>query len=405
MKKYLFVKKFLDYWLLGALFLILVGINACSLSAGIPFPEFEKEPPSLLKISLLIPLTGYYTAYGRQIRQGVELAIAEYHLTSATPQISLHLEDSSLDPASLEESVRNLAGDREIIAVIGPIFQESTITASRVAEEINLPLITLAPTTEEIPGMGNYVFRNALTPHVQVQNILQYAVQEKGYRSFAVFYPDTPYGRNLNEEFEEQVSELGGTIVFSRSYQEGKNDYQDEIIDIGGTDVRRQKSLKIPSYRTLPPPYDAIYLPGSFREVVVIIPQLRFQDINVPVLGSDRWHNDYLLSWKEKTLEGTVFTSGFFSYSPWPEVQHFIEQFRNRYGMEPDLFAALAYDTAKIILQGIREGNYYREEIRGYLSGLQNYPGVTGKTSFTSGDVEKRGFLLTVEKGKFVQIN
>lgn len=397
-----FNKKSMRYWRLGILLLILLGISACTLSAEIILPLSEKEIPSHRKITLLIPSPG--DSYDQQIERGVELAIDEFNRNSATPQISLWQETPFPEPQILRETIRKLAADEKVIAVIGPLFLGSTVIAAQEAEEMKLPLITLTSSQEEIPGMGDYVFRNALTPGVQVQTILHYGLEE-GYHSFAIFYPDTPYGHSLKEEFKKQVKKSGGEIIFEQSYQEGKTDYQDEIIKIGGTNIPLLKSRDSSYQRPLPPAYDAIYLPGSPRELVLIVPQLRFQDIDVPILGADRWQNEYLLRWGEKTLEGAVFTSGFFINSSWPSVQQFSEQFRNQHKMDPTLLTALGYDTAKIILQGIIDGNYQREELRHYLTRLQNFPGVTGETTFKNGELEKKVPLLMVEKNKFVQIN
>jgi branched-chain amino acid transport system substrate-binding protein len=106
-------------------------------------------------------------------------------------------------------------------------------------------------------------------------------------------------------------------------------------------------------------------------------------------------------------VEGAVFVDGFFRYSGYPFVKEFVNRSFERYGEEPTILEAQGFDAAGIMLSlAGRADVRTRDELRRALARLQNYPGVTGATSFDErGDAQKVLFLLQVKNGNIVQIN
>jgi ABC-type branched-subunit amino acid transport system substrate-binding protein len=102
-----------------------------------------------------------------------------------------------------------------------------------------------------------------------------------------------------------------------------------------------------------------------------------------------------------------VFVDGFFRYSRYPFVQEFVDLFVERFGEEPSILEAQGFDVANILFSLLdRPDVTSRETLRLALALLQDYPGVTGATSFDQqGEAEKVLFLLQVQHGHIVQIN
>ena len=98
---------------------------------------------------------------------------------------------------------------------------------------------------------------------------------------------------------------------------------------------------------------------------------------------------------------------GFFIDSPSPRVQKFVKVFEETYLEPPDFIEAIVYDSAMILFTVVgREQIRYRSEIRDELLNLENFPGVTGLTSFDeNGDAQKKLYLLRVKGKKFVELD
>ena len=151
--------------------------------------------------------------------------------------------------------------------------------------------------------------------------------------------------------------------------------------------------------------YDALFIPGIYDKVGLIIPQLAFYNIEgISLLGTNGWNSPELIKMGGKFLKSVYFVDGFFSNSNQIRVRRFVEQFKNNYGETPSNLSAQAYDAAGIIFKSINSGANNRLKLKESLIKVKNYPGVTGKTSLLeSGDSEKNIFALTVRNNKIVE--
>ncbi len=65
----------------------------------------------------------------------------------------------------------------------------------------------------------------------------------------------------------------------------------------------------------------------------------------------------------------------------------FVDAYTKRFGTPPDMFAGVAYDSAQMALQAIRETDGERTSIRDWLEGkVKNYVGITGVFTFSPTD-------------------
>ncbi len=100
-------------------------------------------------------------------------------------------------------------------------------------------------------------------------------------------------------------------------------------------------------------------------------------------------------------VEGALFTAGFYSGDTAEDIQSFVSNYTQKYGDEPDMFAANAYDSMKIVAQAL-ENQGTTGQPKTEMAAIEDYPGITGKTSFAeNGEALKEVIILKVENGKF----
>ncbi|MCP4351834.1 MAG: ABC transporter substrate-binding protein [Desulfobacterales bacterium] len=339
-------------------------------------------------IGCLLPLSGKYKIYGEKALKGIQLAVSQLGPRIGQAPINILVEDTQSDPNRTVMAVRKLFNDHAA-AIIGPFV---TAEAAAVeAQEKQIPIITLTQ-KDKITDIGDYVFRNFITPRMQVKTIVSYAVDRLGIYRFAVLYPDNKYGTAFMNYFQDQVMSYGGEVVATASYNPGATDFAGPIRNI--------KSGPWP---------DAIFIPDDPHRVGLIIPQLAFHDITrVQLLGTNLWNSRVLISRARQFVRGAVFPEGFFANSSSEEVSHFTSIFRDTYNKKPGFVEALAYDTARIIFHILDQSGdriRFTSELKDELARLQDFQGVTGLTSFDSnGEAHKKLYLLRVEGGGFVDI-
>ncbi len=342
-------------------------------------------------IGCLLPLSGSYQLYGNRALRGVELALSRSGRGAGGPSFNIVVKDTGSDPAQARIAIAQLL-DEEPSAVIGPI-----ITAEGVIQEAQyrrVPTITLTQ-KEHVTEIGNFIFRNFITPRMQARAVVRYAMGDLGLRRFAVLYPEEKYGYTFLEKFRQEVHDLGGEVTGMESYGTDQTDFSAPIQRLASAFHRDGGG------------FEALFIPDAPRKVGLIVPQLVFFDVKgVRLLGTNLWHSDRLIQMAGDPIQGAVLPEGFFAESGSRRVREFVRIFEETFGETPGFIEAIAYDTANILIQVLsRYDIRTRSQLRDALARVRDFPGVTGLTSFeTGGEARKELYLLRIEGRNFVEI-
>ena len=383
-------------------------------------------------IGCLLPLSGPYEVFGNRALKGIELALAQFSARRGTPPINIIVKDSAADPDKTMMALEELYRD-QVAAILGPIVTSEI--AGREAQQMGVPIIAFTQ-KDNIPEIGDKVFRNFITPDMQVQAIASFTVQSLGLSRFAILYPDETYGLTYMNLFWDKLLELGGTVVGVESYKPNQTDFivpikklvgiyyeipedlkpendpdiaskDDETLRQSDDQTLEEDNEEAEEEPTAIVDFDAVFIPDSPGKVGQIVPQLAYFDIkDVYLLGTNLWHSDSLIKIADQYVQGAVMPDGFFAQGTSPRVKKFVKSFEETYQETPDFVAAVVYDSAMILFDVLSRSHIrYRTEIRDELLNLDNYPGVTGITRFDeNGNVLKKMHLLRIKGKRFVEL-
>lgn len=358
--------------------------------------ELDRMPrANLCTIGCLLPLTGSYKIYGNRALRGIELALEQSHARDgSSPPINLIIKDTASDPEEAIRAVKALA-EEQVSAIIGPIITAEA--AASEAQNNGIPIITLTQ-KEKITDIGDYVFRNFLTPKMQVQAMVSYAIEELGLNNFAILYPEEKYGTTFMRLFWDEVLSHGRNVVGIESYQPNQTDFGNSIRKL----AKHRKKGSEPSARA-----EAIFIPDAPAKAGLIAPQLAFYDVhNVQLLGTNLWHSEELIRMAKKFVQGAIFPDIFFAESKAEEVRNFVRDFQKTFGELPGFIEAIAYDTATMLFHKVRRPDIrYKNTLKDELMQVRDLQGVTGLTSYDeSGEAHKKLYLLKIKGRGFVEL-
>ena len=369
-------------------------------------------------IGCLLPLSGPYRKYGNRAMKGIELALSQFNSKATNPSIHLLIKDTGGNPDKAILAMHDLQND-QVAATIGPI-----ITAEAVATEAQhsgIPMITITQ-KENITEISDNIFRNFITPEMQVKAVVSYAAEVLEVKNFAVLYPEEKYGTHFMNLFWDEVLKYGGKIVGSEAYNPSHTDFKDPIKKLVGLyyevpddlkeepDIEKIDTEKLKDENEEPEPvvdFEAIFIPDAPNKVGLIIPQLAFHDIeDVYLLGTNLWHSKKLVDMTKDYIQRAIIPDGFFPESTSVRVRDFVEKFEKTFAEKPGFIEAIAYDTSMILFQILRRPDVRsRNAIKNQLMHLKDFQGVTGLTSFNDkGDVKKELSLLRIKGDKFVEL-
>ena len=371
----------------------------------------------------LLPLSGPFAIYGQEVLNGIQLGVGVFGASEQRGSLELLIEDTRSDPVVAAEKVEELVHNGRVIGIIGPLASRTATAAARKAQELGVPIITLAQ-REGITDEGDMVFRNFLTPAGEMERLVPKAVHELGLARFGILYPDSAYGRLLLNLFWDRVDEAGAFVTAVESYGSEVTDFSEEIRKMAGLYYPRPSSLKEklmqaelaafdagiesgPYYESKDPEpiveFDAVFIPDSSQRIALIAPQFPFHDIfNIRFLGTSLWHSQELLEQGSEYLQGALFPSGFFSRAE----DDFVELYRENFEAEPGILAATGYDTVRFLMNLTEtRAPRTRRALQQALLSDNDFHGVRGPLSFDDRrEAATPAFLLTVRGKNFIPI-
>ncbi len=334
------------------------------------------------------PMTGDSAQFGDMKVKAIQLAIDEFNNAGGLNgrKAKLVVGDDTGNPKEAPNVAQKFASNPNILAVIGHWNSSCTLAARGIYDAAGIPVITDSVNKAITDGTTPYVFRISLTDTTQARQLAKYAYNKMGKRSVAILYTANDFGNGIKTDFKKAFTDLGGKVVAEEKYFEGQSkDFSPQLTTI---------KAKNPAL---------LFIAGYYVETALIAKQAKSLGMNLPLLGTDGISSEELIKLGGQAVDGIRFTGFFHPDVKYPGTVEFVKQFRAKYQKDPDTYAALAYDSAKIILDAVKKNGPTRAGIKKYLGSVEKFPGVAGPITFDArNDVTRNIVILTVKNGKIV---
>jgi ABC-type branched-subunit amino acid transport system substrate-binding protein len=415
----------------------LSGMPGFAFLDGLGSPDVSNARGTL---GVVLPLSGRLARFGEQSLQGILLAAGVFggDPARASSGMRILIRDSAGRGDRAAEAVRELAANGDVAAIVGPLVSDECEAAASEAEAAGIPLLALN-SKEDLVNGRQQVFRVRTTPREEVEAVVSHAFETLGARRFAMLYPKDKYGLGLRALFWDAVLARGGEIVATSAFEPGSTDFAAPIKRLVGYElltpeeqaalderkkllerarrlptaeakaaVEAAKAMTAPDGSKLPPivDFDALFIPASHEQIVLIAPQLAFHEVKGAVLlGTSGWYSPDLVRLAREYLQKAVFPAHYFPGSQTSFVQQFTRDYAQAFESAPTEFSAQAFDAANLALIQLAQGVDSRDDLREGLRESRAHPGASGVISISEdGNAHKRPFLLSVQGKEFVQL-
>ncbi|HET6317850.1 MAG TPA: ABC transporter substrate-binding protein, partial [Chloroflexota bacterium] len=150
---------------------------------------------------------------------------------------------------------------------------------------------------------------------------------------------------------------------------------------------------------------DALFVTAPTHLAAEILIQARRYGLDkVPIVGSNAFNASAVLRMAGDAAEGVIVGSAWSAANMSPRNQQFIAAYRDRYGVDPDQFAAQAYTGVYIMAMAIRDSRTVSDPraVRDALEQLSKVDTPLGAFAFTPGrDADYAPMVQIVRNGKF----
>ena len=328
-----------------------------------------------IKVGGVLEMTGGSASFGISSKNGIDLALKKINEKGVLggKKLSLVVADTKSEASEATNAMQKVISQDKVVAVIGPNQSSAVIAAgainngSKVVDITPMgtnPDVTVDPKTKKVKP---YSFRTCFIDPFQGTVMASFASNELKVKKAAIYIDNTSdYAKGLAQFFKENFVKNGGQVVIEEAYLQKDTDFKSTLTKIKAAQP------------------DFIYIPGYYQEVGLIVKQAREMGINVPMAGGDGWDSAKLPEIAGKAaLENTFFSS---LYSPDDTSdlnKEFVAEYKKAYNTNPDVFAALAYDSALLVAKAIEDaGSADPAKIAEAMAKIKGFKGVSGEVTF-----------------------
>jgi branched-chain amino acid transport system substrate-binding protein len=212
------------------------GIAVGALQIAAPYiVKAQGEQP--IKIGVDNPLTGIYTALGKNENTGMELAAEQANAKGGIlgRQIQLVVEDSTSDKADVAvQKARKLIQSDKVNFLLGNVNSSMAIAIAQVAAELKIPHIVPGGHADVVTGSSCQwtTFRVCNTGAMQ-GNAMAKPLVNIGKKIY-IIAQDYAFGHSLADGLTKAATAAGGTIIGTDFFPLGTTDYSATLIKARG---------------------------------------------------------------------------------------------------------------------------------------------------------------------------
>ena len=330
-------------------------LTACGTTAGSGGSSYQGKT---IKLGALLSITGAGGVYGPQSRDGMLLAVEQINGSGGVngAQISLEVRDDASDKAQSSQQAQTMIQQDQLMALLGPTLSNSAVGVHPLAESLKTPILAVSTTGIHIVPDCNfptatpckYVFRDSLGEQTAIpDNIKSYSGDK---------HPSTGV---LLVAQDDKFSSDGGTIVQATVGQYNINLLK--VIKFSKTEA--DLSPYVTQAVQLKP--DVIFITSLGGIPAKIMIEARKQGWTGQFLGGNGFNTATVSKQAGSAGMGARSASAWYIGNTFASNADFVSAYRQKYGKDPDQFAAQGYTAIRIIAVSASRAGLTFSDLRG----------------------------------------
>jgi hypothetical protein len=382
-------------------FSILAYLSFTINSSGITQNHNNSENEKVLKIGVLLPLSGKFQDIGESFLKAIQLGLYDI----SNENVKIYPKDSKANALHAYQSAKEFE-EQGIKVVIGPIFYESL---ERLNEINNITFISLTNKTQkisnntiafgininsQIDALNKYfneikVSRTLLlSPKNQFINQIE-IIEDSELKLYEVFFYDTS-PKKITSEIEKLTK-----------YHERKKDLERriEILEKSYLYKHKQELKELKQKHTLGKVnFDSVLVVDFGERLKSVLTSFMFSDVltsEVNFFTINQWFDETFFN--ENALQNLHFPA--INYS---NFKKFNKKFLNTYNEKPNKVSILAYDALGLIYYCWSNNNFLFE--KNQLYSKDGFEGLHGEFHIEGSISKQKLKIYKVSEKKFIKV-
>ena len=384
------------------IFSILTYLSFTINSSGITQNKKNLENEKILKIGVLLPLSGKFQDIGESFLKAIQLALYDI----SNENIKIYPKDNKGNALSAYQAAKEFE-KQGIKIVIGPIFYENL---ERLGEVNNITFISLTNKTKEIPKniiafgvniesqvetLKNYFDKIKVSKTLLLSPKLEFIYQSESVAKKDVlkFYRTYSYDANPKK--------ITGEIEKITKYRERKKDLERRIKILEKSDLYKDKNelKKLEQMHTLGKVnFDSVVIIDFGERLKSVLSSFMFSDVpsnEVNFFTINQWFDETFFN--ENAMLNLHFPSIDFN-----NLKKFNKKFLNTFNEQPNKVSILAYDALGLIYYCWSNNNFqFKTE---QLYSKKGFRGLHGQFLIENNQSKQKLNIYKVSEKKFIKV-
>jgi len=317
----------------------LVGVIGLVMACGVASAQQQGVTKDEIRIGTIQDLSGPLAAYGKQARNGMQLAVDELNEQGSVQgrKLKLFVEDSGYDPKKAVLAAQKLVNQDKIFIMAGHIGTAQNMAAMPVQFEknvVNFFPITAAREMYEPLNRLKYSF--AATYYDQVRIALPKMIKEKGAKRVCTIYQDDEFGLEVQRGAEAGLKVAGMELTEKTSYKRGATDFSSQVAKMKAANC------------------DLVVLGTIVRETIGTVGEARKTGFNPTFLGTSAAYTDLIHKLGGKPMDGVYATMTV--QNPYTDEQSqplrfWANKYKTKFNEDPTVFSVYGYEIIQAFVQ------------------------------------------------------
>ena len=384
------------------IFSILAYLSFTINSSGITQNKKNLENEKILKIGVLLPLSGKFQDIGESFLKAIQLALYDI----SNENIKIYPKDNKGNALSTYQAAKEFE-EQGIRIVIGPIFYENL---ERLGEVKNITFITLTNKTKEIPkniiafGINIESQIDVLKKYfdeIKVSKTLLLSPKSKFvYQSESVAKKDVlKFYRTYS--YDVNPKKITGEIEKITKYRERKKDLERRIKILEKSDLYKDKNelKQLEQMHTLGEVnFDSVFVIDFGDRLKSVLTSFMFSDVSsdeVSFFTINQWFDETFFN--ENAMQNLHFPSINFK-----NFKKFSKKFLKSYNKKPNEVSILGYDALGLIYYCWLNNNFHFKQDQ--LYNKQGFKGLHGEFIIKDNISRQKLNIYKVSEKKFIKV-
>ena len=318
-------------------------ITSAILLIGILFGSAYAD--SMVKVGVLLPLSGKLATYGNIQKKSFIMAAEEINASEDINGIKIELviKDTQGKSEVGRSAIEKMIVQDKVIAIGGGYSSSVAWETSKIAQQNKIPFLVNTGAADRITEQGwEYIFR--LNPPVgDYAGSFDSFVREvtPDVKAVAILHMNSLSGRVIARKFSKQAEDLGLQIMMKQKFEADSKDFKPLL---------QQVKAKKP---------DLVYMVAHSIDAALLMRQAQEVNLNPKLF----WGHSIGFVQPEFQLNAGdaaeyIWSAGRWTpAAPYPGARKYFDKFAEKYGISPDYHGAQAYSAMYVIADALKRAN------------------------------------------------